>query len=665
MDETNEIRQLLNKKTHIQLNLFQNEQEETNSEFLQKTVEQQNEELNMSRTGRKLLTAENALKDREWYSKMEMPADAQISEEVEKDYQDLYGRNIGWNERIKAKREYKKKLKTVKKLQKMKREEANKKTEKEKFAEQIYSKYKEDFKEKNEKLPKEQQKMPILIRDEIDALQLYGDEEKLPIQRFMGAVLLDVKTGKEAEKLSEKERTENEKNIAMKKEVFADTIDRFMKIDMKDFEFNSMEELVEKSPVMASKLSAGWIMRNILRDYESVGGELSAETKMKLVVKIDACEYLKSLSSLALEVYGSPYYASLRSSSLDQMTPTQLEELRDSDHGADISRNMTNFMQNLIMLKKYLNIGKMNENSKIKLYRPGNKMEAFMDTILERRDLVGYAVDNENKTAKEMRVTAPPGTSPSIITMRRKVAHPERLDENAYEVFQRVRLTNQQLGNPELGQYFDPEKTFHGEKMEISRVGGALLRPVKYDKHWHPETEEDKRNHEWNLKFGKNMKEISEGKTEKEPEFLEMVKSELGKVYPIDFPLPDLSDFDDLIQSIEQKQPLNCAWFEKQLKSPDRICDAFQRGLCYSNLTHLYPELTKEFDKAHPYMYFYNLALTALNQIFGWYTSAKYQFKLDNGNNASIDNYGEAMLSNSMILKEMLGQFEKFKSGKE
>ena len=665
MDETNEIRQLLNKKTHIQLNLFQNEQEETNSEFLQKTVEQQNEELNMSRTGRKLLTAENALKDREWYSKMEMPADAQISEEVEKDYQDLYGRNIGWNERIKAKREYKKKLKTVKKLQKMKREEANKKTEKEKFAEQIYSKYKEDFKEKNDKLPKEQQKMPILIRDEIDALQLYGDEEKLPIQRFMGAVLLDVKTGKEAEKLSEKERTENEKNIAMKKEVFADTIDRFMKIDMKDFEFNSMEELVEKSPVMASKLSAGWIMRNILRDYESVGGKLSAETKMKLVVKIDACEYLKSLSSLALEVYGSPFYASLRSSSLDQMTPTQLEELRDSDHGADISRNMTNFMQNLIMLKKYLNIGKMNEDSKIKLYRPGNKMEAFMDTILERRDLIGYAVDNENKEAEEMKKMAPPGTCPSIITVRRKVTHPERMDENAYEVYQRVRLTNQQLGNPEVGQYFDPVKTFHSEKMEISRVGGALLRPVKYDKHWHPEKEEDQRNHEWNLKYGKYMKEISEGKTEKEPEFLEMVKTELERVYPLDFPLPDLSDFDDLIQSIEQKQPLNCAWFEKQLKSPDKICDAFQRGLCYSNLTRLFPNLTKEFDKAHPDMYFYNLALGTLNQIFGWYTSAKYQFKLDNGINASIDNSGEALLSDSTLLKGMLGQFEKFKSGKE
>ena len=665
MDETNEIRQLLNKKTHIQLNLFQNEQEETNSEFLQKTVEQQNEELNMSRTGRKLLTAENALKDREWYSKMEMPADAQISEEVEKDYQDLYGRNIGWNERIKAKREYKKKLKTVKKLQKMKREEANKKTEKEKFAEQIYSKYKEDFKEKNDKLPKEQQKMPILIRDEIDALQLYGDEEKLPIQRFMGAVLLDVKTGKEAEKLSEKERTENEKNIAMKKEVFADTIDRFMKIDMKDFEFNSMEELVEKSPIMASKLSAGWIMRNILRDYESVGGKLSAETKMKLVVKIDACEYLKSLSSLALEVYGSPFYASLRSSSLDQMTPTQLEELRDSDHGADISRNMTNFMQNLIMLKKYFNIGKMNENSKIELYRPGHKMEAFMDTILERRDLIGYAVDDENKEAEEMKKMAPPGTCPSIITVRRKVTHPERMDENAYEVYQRVRLTNQQLGNPEVGQYFDPVKTFHSEKMEISRVGGALLRPVKYDKHWHPEKEEDQRNHEWNLKYGKYMKEISEGKTEKEPEFLEMVKTELERVYPLDFPLPDLSDFDDLIQSIEQKQPLNCAWFEKQLKSPDKICDAFQRGLCYSNLTRLFPNLTKEFDKAHPDMYFYNLALGTLNQIFGWYTSAKYQFKLDNGINASIDNSGEALLSDSTLLKGMLGQFDKFKSGKE
>ena len=243
----------------LQLNVFDTQQqtEEKQNEFSALPVEQQNALLKRSITGKSYLADESTFKDLEWFQKQEMPSDAQITRSIEDSYRKMNGRQIGWNERIKAKKEFKKKHKTMQKMRRNLRDQIAQSVERDQIVMDITH-----------------QEGAGEIRDEYSLLDLYQPEEKEKMRGLMSAkVLTTITNPKYIEKMSEKEKQENTQKMQKKVEVFGDTIERFEKLDISDLTFTSIEDLVQRASVMRRKAMVGFVMRKFITgEYEANGG---------------------------------------------------------------------------------------------------------------------------------------------------------------------------------------------------------------------------------------------------------------------------------------------------------------------------------------------------------------------------------------------------------
>ncbi|MBR6326178.1 MAG: hypothetical protein IKR61_05170 [Lachnospiraceae bacterium] len=629
----------------LKLNVFETQQqtEEKQSEFSALNVEQQNELLGRSINGKTYLKGEATFEGMEWFQKQEMPSDAQITRSVEESYRKMNGRQIGWNERIKAKREFKKKHKTMKKMRQNLREQMAESVQKDLVVKDIT-----------------QQDGVAEIRDEYNLLDLYQPEEQKQMREFMSAKVITTYTQpKQIAQLTEEQKLENKKNMQKKAETFKDTIERFEKLDISDLTFTSLEDLVQRAPMMRRKAMIGFVMRKFVdNEYLANGGELSEERKMKLWLKIDAMESVIALADMAIDVYASPYYACFRSSTLDKMTIEQLEAINDDPVG--VPQSMIRFIDGLLGIKRYVATGGLGDYHESPA--PGESMESLMERMLVRRDIIGYAEDPGTKSNEQLEQRRTPEQNvQSILTLKKQKTTPDWFGEEGYALYKRARVQNPQIRHPELAKLLNTGKQYHGETMEISRVAGALFRHVEYDQKWQPVTEQDRANHEWNLQYATRLSKLAGGDASEEGAMNDMVREELLKNPFLNFDFPDPSVLDDLVKCIEEKKELSCAWIDDMLHNHlSELADAAQRALCYSNAMKLFPEEFKKLEKDHPFMSNYSDGAGSFLNLIGYYTSAKYGVGLDAYSNAKPEAAGRMLLQSPELIQSYIEIYRNF-----
>lgn len=612
-------RHLQNKTETLKLDLFQNQEEtQEKSEFLKMDVEKQDKYLGQTISGISYINGRNkAYERKEWFLKQEMPTDAQIKAEVEKDYREMYGKNIGWNERRKAIKEYKKKFATMKKINERERDT---------LAEQI----------KKETLVSK--KVDIKgVRDEANILALFDIKEEKEMVSYMSAMRLKTTV---SEDMSEEDKEQIEKNKETKLKALEDVFSRFEKMDTKDFEFNSIEELVEKAPLMKQKAFIGGVMRATLIEYRSAGGKLDNKKEFEMLARIDAIEALTPLYDAAIKLYGSPYYASLRTKTVENITEADIDKVNNVEDYDNryVSKGLMDFIDGLTQIRTYISKGRKVEDDHAPDLKIGQKFDSYMGEYRERRKWIGKGVDDGKSLEVIKRNNAM-----DFEYLKSKQDCPKEFNEKSYELYKKARAVNEQIMNPELGELVNrPKKTINGETAEISRVAGAVLRTVKYDEKWKPVSEEDEKNHEWNKKYCTIIGKMADG-TAKESEIKtaeKMVSDELKKNFPSDFDYPDPSVFDEIHNCIRNGGELYCKWIEDQLENPAKMVELSQRNLCFSNIKKIFPNAVRELERENKNLSSEVDKAVRLGEIVNLYSGIKYGMKLDTGTNAKPDAFG-------------------------
>ena len=181
----------------------------------------------------------------------------------------------------------------------------------------------------------------------------------------------------------------------------------------------------------------------------------------------------------------------------------------------------------------------------------------------------------------------------------------KRYNKESYKVYSSLVYGDLYLKNPLYKSYFDDKISFRNNTLEITRCGACVMRKVNFDDNWQPISEEDKKNHEWNMKYAVTLNSMVKQKTKKnkakeEPEagsyeekaITEMAKEELVRFYTNGFKLPDPEVIKkELIDRMRSGKSFKSDYFESFIKSSGDIKEYMNKALAYSNLIGLFPDI--------------------------------------------------------------------------
>lgn len=187
--------------------------------------------------------------------------------------------------------------------------------------------------------------------------------------------------------------------------------------------------------------------------------------------------------------------------------------------------------------------------------------------------------------------------------------------KKSFQLYRDIAYGDKYIKNPLYNGFFDQKAGIGGEaSFEISRAAGFVLRDVKFDDNWQPISEEDKKNHEWNMKYCVNInslvtqerakakkkkagEDVPEEKTSEEDLITEMAKEEFIRYYKEGFKLPAPEEIKkELIDKVQNKESLKSDLFESYLKSPAELNVYLRKSLAISNICNYSPGM-REFLK--------------------------------------------------------------------
>ncbi len=190
-----------------------------------------------------------------------------------------------------------------------------------------------------------------------------------------------------------------------------------------------------------------------------------------------------------------------------------------------------------------------------------------------------------------------------------------KYSKESYRLYRDIAYGDQYIKNPLYLGFFDDKVVFRGEEVfELTRAAGFVLRDVKFDDNWQPMSEEDKKNHEWNMKYCVNInsmvkqelekekkkkagEDVPEGKPYEQDVITEMAKEEFIRYYNEGFKLPAPEEIKkELIDKVQNKESLKSDLFESYLKSPAELNVYLRKCLIISNICNYSPGM-KEFLK--------------------------------------------------------------------
>ncbi len=238
-------------------------------------------------------------------------------------------------------------------------------------------------------------------------------------------------------------------------------------------------------------------------------------------------------------------------------------------------------------------------------------------------------------------------------------------NENSYNMYLTLRKEDRYMENP-LYTNLCSKDAFRKETIEISRVAVAVLKKVQFDDKWQPISEEDKKNHEWNMKYLTNLnamyvKETSKNKptetTEEEKVATDMAMKEVEDFYKngYELPSPDVLQ-KEIVDKILNKQPLQSDVIDKMLADPKQMETYKRKALSCDNVSNLLPGF-KEFlrKEENAKMKAYYDASASFCFVMGAYTAINYGLSFMNHD---ID-YLVGMNDNPMLLTMQMEEYRK------
>ena len=216
-----------------------------------------------------------------------------------------------------------------------------------------------------------------------------------------------------------------------------------------------------------------------------------------------------------------------------------------------------------------------------------------------------------------------------------------------------------------------------GTNSDISRDLLAMLRRVKFDENWEPLTEEDKKAHEWNMKYLINLKASLLGRdsltsdekyvVEEDPDSVlkEMVESEYERVFTDDHLLipPDILRQELLKPRKKGKLPTS-PHIESLFKDKRSVGEYLEMNFkCLSSGDTIKPfPFKKQLEEAHPEYECFQFAVAMLTNIIGDYMGNKYNISTDLGRSTKVIGGGKSKKDYIDYINMYEMQYNQFKT---
>lgn len=224
-------------------------------------------------------------------------------------------------------------------------------------------------------------------------------------------------------------------------------------------------------------------------------------------------------------------------------------------------------------------------------------------------------------------------------TEQRNGAENKRFTKESYELYKQMKMTNQQIAHPDIRYYYDAKISYR-YLQDVSRLTAGMFRIVKYDENWQPITEEDKKNHEYNLKVSKLVKKTREGDTDAENELSEMVIKHSKYIMDNALELASPEQIEkDLIQPLLEKKDLaqtGCKFADDALKDMDKLMLANWHSLAAEGAQKFLPKVG-EHVKSTPKLDAYLDAIKWYSYLMNMYFTDRYGLDVQYGSNAKAD----------------------------
>ena len=238
-----------------------------------------------------------------------------------------------------------------------------------------------------------------------------------------------------------------------------------------------------------------------------------------------------------------------------------------------------------------------------------------------------------------------------------------RSNPDSYKVYQRLEHETRYLENP-LYRNCCSRSVLRNETVELSRSAAAVLRKVSFDDKWQPISEEDKKNHEWNMTYLMNLSGMTQklskkkppaDKTDEEKKMEEMAMEEAVSYRKNGFTLPDPDIIQkEIIDKMKNQEPMQSDYMEKLLQSPGEYITYQKKALSMDNISNIMPDFKKflRSEENVKLKAYYDCSLQ-LSSILGAYTAKKYGLSLQNN---TID-FIPGFTDNVMVMESQMQDY--------
>ena len=221
----------------------------------------------------------------------------------------------------------------------------------------------------------------------------------------------------------------------------------------------------------------------------------------------------------------------------------------------------------------------------------------------------------------------------------RKADFDEHFNEEDYKVYKSYRMESHYLDNPQYNYYFDSKINIRFQN-DISRLGGCMLRPVKFDEKWQPVSTEDMENHIYNLTLCKHIVKTREGDEKAEESLTNAMNQELEKVYKESpEPISPEEIEEQVIKPLRKQKSfknLSPKCLEDMAKNPKLCSEMALRSLTIEGVYKFLPKVKEYVDKNKVIDAYFDV-VRSFSIMVQFYMTDKYSVNPKYGHNASLE----------------------------
>ena len=197
-----------------------------------------------------------------------------------------------------------------------------------------------------------------------------------------------------------------------------------------------------------------------------------------------------------------------------------------------------------------------------------------------------------------------------------------KFDEKAYEIYKKFQTFNAIQVSQEYVELFQKgvqNWTKFGGDPTYTRSAGSLMRPVRFDENGQPISKEDKKNHEWNLKWLRAWED--DDVETRENMIAEDFPHFMDKITVPEFTEEELNDVEKMQKRLQK-------WTDEMLDKDEFIYyyNASKRSLCIDSTKKVHPGI-KKFMEDNPSFSIKTDCIDSIMQFVSGYMLAKYQFE--------------------------------------